>query len=72
MLKYLWYNLYIHIKEVCFTIINDLNALHEIVLQNEPFLTEEQWFIYKQTLNSIKLHLGKCIFLDAPGGTGKT
>ncbi|KAL4143309.1 hypothetical protein QTP88_005655 [Uroleucon formosanum] len=44
----------------------------EIVLQNEPSLIEEQWFVYKQTLNSIKLNLGKCIFLDAPGGTGKT
>ncbi|XP_060879154.1 uncharacterized protein LOC132951353 [Metopolophium dirhodum] len=38
----------------------------------EPSLTEEQWFVYKQALNSIKLNLGKCIFLDAPGGTGKT
>ncbi|KAL4098553.1 hypothetical protein QTP88_023139 [Uroleucon formosanum] len=50
----------------------DLNVLQEIVLQNEPFLTEEQWFFYKQTLNSIKLNLGKCIILDAPGGIGKT
>ncbi|KAL4084748.1 hypothetical protein QTP88_027663 [Uroleucon formosanum] len=49
----------------------DLNVLQEIVLQNEPSLAEEQWFVYKQTLNSIKLNLGKCIFLDAPGGTGK-
>jgi len=34
-------------------------------------MNEEQWFVYKQTLNSIKLNLGKCKFLDAPGGTGK-
>jgi len=45
----------------------DLNVLQEIILRNEPSLTEEQWFVYKQTLNSTKFNLGKYIFLDAPG-----
>lgn len=50
----------------------DFNALQEIVLQNEPSLAEEQWFVYKKTLNSIKLNLEKCIILDVPGETLKT
>ena len=34
----------------------DLNVLQEIVLQNEPSLTDKQWFVYKKTLKSIKLN----------------
>lgn len=52
--------------------IYDLCALQEIVTKNEQSLTEEQQFVYKEVLNSIEYNSGKLIFLDAPGGTGKT
>jgi len=47
------------------------NAFHELFCWMNPFWLK-QWFVYKQTLNSIKLSLQKFIFLDAPGETGKT
>ncbi|XP_077282750.1 uncharacterized protein LOC143908816 [Temnothorax americanus] len=50
----------------------DVNALEEVVLNNEGLLTDEQLAVYRQVLSSVESGDGQVFFLDAPGGTGKT
>lgn len=40
--------------------------------QNEPLLNAEQRRIYNMVISGIENNRGETIFLDAPGGTGKT
>ncbi|XP_071652985.1 uncharacterized protein [Temnothorax longispinosus] len=50
----------------------DVNALAEVVSNNEGLLTDEQLAVYRQVLSSVESGAGQVFFLDAPGGTGKT
>ncbi|XP_057335011.1 uncharacterized protein LOC130673819 [Microplitis mediator] len=58
----------VYMKETSYNI--DALLLH--VNQNEKNLTDEQRNVYETVINSIIKKLGQLIFLDAPGGTGKT
>ncbi|XP_071642973.1 uncharacterized protein [Temnothorax longispinosus] len=50
----------------------DVNALTEVVSNNEGLLTDEKLAVYRQVLSSVESGAGQVFFLDAPGGTGKT
>ena len=50
----------------------DLNDLKTYVSTNEPLLVMDQRAAYNAILDRIKRKAGGIIFLDAPGGTGKT
>ena len=50
----------------------DVNELKEYVLKNEPLLVMDQRAAYNAILDRINRKAGGIIFLDAPGGTGKT
>jgi ATP-dependent exoDNAse (exonuclease V) alpha subunit len=50
----------------------DLNELKKYVLTNEPLLIVHQRAVYNAILDQINRKAGGIIFLDAPGGTGKT
>lgn len=50
----------------------DVNALAEVVVNNEGSLTAEQNVVYRQIIHSAESDTGKVFFLDAPAGTGKT
>ncbi|XP_071579388.1 uncharacterized protein [Temnothorax nylanderi] len=50
----------------------DVNALEEVVSNNEGLLTDEQFVVYRHVLSSVESGGGQVFFLDAPGGTGKT
>ncbi len=50
----------------------DLNDLNESVSANEPLLAVDQRAAYNAILDRINRKPGGIIFLDAPGGTGKT
>ncbi|XP_071575067.1 uncharacterized protein [Temnothorax nylanderi] len=50
----------------------DVNALEEVVSNNEGLLTDEQFVVYRHVLSSVESGDGQVFFLDAPGGTGKT
>ncbi|GBP61499.1 hypothetical protein EVAR_34736_1 [Eumeta japonica] len=47
-------------------------GLAEIVQTDVPRLTEEQRLIFNRVCRSVDTALGEMLFLDAPGGTGKT
>ncbi|GBP62999.1 ATP-dependent DNA helicase PIF1 [Eumeta japonica] len=47
-------------------------GLAEIVQIDVPRLTEEQRLIFNRVCRSVDTALGEMLFLDAPGGTGKT
>ncbi|CAF3254328.1 unnamed protein product [Rotaria sp. Silwood2] len=50
----------------------DLNDLNEYISTNEPLLLPDQKAAYNTILDRINRKAGGIIFLDAPGGTGKT
>jgi len=50
----------------------DVNELDRYVLANEPLLVLDQKAAYNAILDRINRKAGGIIFLDAPGGTGKT
>ena len=47
----------------------DLSKLERLVQDNEPKLTHD---VYSSMLTKIETKEGGIVFLDAPGGTGKT
>jgi hypothetical protein len=49
-----------------------IKELAAFVAKNEPLLTPDQREVYNAVLTAIKREMGGIIFLDAPGGTGKT
>jgi len=50
----------------------DVNELDKYVSTNEPLLVADQRAAYNAILDRINRKAGGIIFLDAPGGTGKT
>lgn len=50
----------------------DVKELDAYVASNEPLLVPDQRAAYNAILGQIKENAGGIIFLDAPGGTGKT
>lgn len=50
----------------------DMHALQLQVTDNVPLLNQEQLNIYELVMDKINSQSGVIIFLDAPGGTGKT
>jgi len=50
----------------------DLEHLQKYVDDNEPLLTPDQAAAYKKVLHKVASGTGSILFLDAPGGTGKT
>ena len=50
----------------------DMKELNAYVAANEPLLVLDQKGAYKAILDQIQRKVGGIIFLDAPGGTGKT
>ena len=50
----------------------DLSKLERLVQDNEPKLTHDQGNVYSSMLANIETKEGGIVFLDAPGGTGKT
>jgi len=50
----------------------DLNDLNKYMSANEPLLVVDQRAAYNAILDRINRKAGGIIFLDAPGGTGKT
>jgi hypothetical protein len=50
----------------------DSSEMGQYVDQYEPLLTPDQYNVYKSVLYTIDNRNGELIFLDAPGGTGKT
>ena len=50
----------------------DLSKLERLVRDNEPKLTHDQENVYSSMLAKIENTEGGIVFLDAPGGTGKT
>jgi hypothetical protein len=50
----------------------DSEEMGQYVDQYEPFLTPDQYNVYKSVLRTIDNRNGGLIFLDAPGGTWKT
>jgi hypothetical protein len=50
----------------------DVKGLNAYVAANEPLLVPDQRAAYNAILDQIKEKAGGIIFLDAPGGTGKT
>ena len=50
----------------------DVNELNQYVLANEPTLVVDQRAAYNAVLDRIERKAGGLLFLDAPGGTGKT
>ena len=50
----------------------DVNELNKYVLENEPLLVMDQKAAYDAILDKINRKAGGIVFLDAPGGTGKT
>ena len=50
----------------------DVKELDAYVAANEPLLVLDQRAAYKAILDQIQRKVGGIIFLDAPGGTGKT
>jgi hypothetical protein len=50
----------------------DLTKLTEYVAKNEPLLLQDQKTVYITILDLVRARKGGIIFLDAPGGTGKT
>ncbi|GBM86450.1 hypothetical protein AVEN_108459-1 [Araneus ventricosus] len=50
----------------------DINILRNIVETNKPRLTEDQRTAYEAGINLIAEGNGCILYLDAPGGTGKT
>jgi hypothetical protein len=50
----------------------DLDQLNKYVSENEPLLVTDQKAAYNEILGLVNKKTGGLIFLDAPGGTGKT
>lgn len=50
----------------------DIAQLNEYIKINEPLLNKDQQNIYKEILKRHEHGLSRIIFIDAPGGTGKT
>ncbi|CAF2141007.1 unnamed protein product [Rotaria magnacalcarata] len=50
----------------------DLNDLNKYISRNEPLLLPNQRAAHNAILDRINRNVGEIIFLDAPGGTGKT
>ena len=50
----------------------DVNLLNDYVIENEPNLNDEQKLVYKNILDKVQRDEGGLVFVDAPGGTGKT
>ena len=50
----------------------DVNELNQYVLANEPLLVLDQRAAHNAILDRIERKAGGLLFLDAPGGTGKT
>lgn len=50
----------------------DREKLSEYIDKNEPLLLDEQRILYEFILTSVRQQLGKFVFIDAFGGTGKT
>lgn len=50
----------------------DVKELEAYIRENEPLLVPDQRAAYNAILNQIEKGAGGIIFLDAPGGTGKT
>ncbi|XP_050065265.1 zinc finger MYM-type protein 1-like [Aphis gossypii] len=50
----------------------DYGMLSNYIHENEPKLTNDQQVFYNTILESVLQDTGELIFLDAPGGTGKT
>ena len=50
----------------------DVGQLNQHVSANEPLLVKDQRAAYKAILDLVNQKTGGIVFLDAPGGTGKT
>lgn len=50
----------------------DITQLNEYIEKNEPLLNEDQKRKYNEILNKFENESNEIIFIDAPGGTGKT
>ena len=50
----------------------DVDQLNQHVSANEPLLVKDQRAAYKAILDLVNRKTGGIVFLDAPGGTGKT
>ena len=59
-------------KEVLRETSYDLEKLEQMVQLNEPRLTPDQRDVYGKILANVDSRQGGIMFLDAPGGTGKT
>ncbi|XP_075682388.1 ATP-dependent DNA helicase PIF1-like [Rhinoderma darwinii] len=49
-----------------------MSALETYLATNEPLLVDDQTTAYNQILDMVVKNTGGIVFLDAPGGTGKT
>ena len=50
----------------------DVEQLDKYVAANEPLLVTDQRAAYNGILDQVRRKAGGIVFLDAPGGTGKT
>lgn len=50
----------------------DVEQLDKYVAANEPLLATDQRAAYNGILDQVRRKAGRIVFLDAPGGTGKT
>lgn len=50
----------------------DAEQMHEYVDLNEPLLNDDQKVIYNEVLQRLQQNKGGIIFIDSPGGKGKT
>lgn len=50
----------------------NLKEMEELIAKNEPLLVGDQRRAYNEILSKVESNQGGMVFLDAPGGTGKT
>ena len=50
----------------------NMQELYQIIQSREPNLTNDHWKVYHEVMSTIREGKGGFIFIDAPGGTGKT
>ncbi|GBL99628.1 hypothetical protein AVEN_68880-1 [Araneus ventricosus] len=59
-------------REILRELSYDSDLLLNFVTQREPLLNTDQQAIYREVLRLYRNSEGGVIFIDAPGGTGKT
>jgi ATP-dependent DNA helicase PIF1 len=60
------------IDSVRTTLVHDCNQLNEYVSNHLPNLVPDQRLAFDVIVNSVENNEGQLLFIDAPGGTGKT